>query len=115
MTPQTIIARLDAAIAQYGQTVTLQHTAVDPATGGVTIADEVTCAAAVRVYGPQDLEAGGDVQDIRVVLSPTGLGAFGIPSRDDRLMVDGDPANIQQIAPLYFGGALVRVNLLARG
>ena len=47
-----MIARLDAAVAQYGQSVTLQHTAVDPATGGITVADEVTCAAAVRAFGP---------------------------------------------------------------
>ena len=114
MTPQTIIARLDAAIAQYGQTVTLQHTAVDPATGGVTVADEVTCAAAVRAFGPQDLEA-GEVTEIKVVISPTALGSFGLPSRDDRIIIDGNPSNITQIAPLAFGGQLVRLNLLCRG
>lgn len=114
MTPQTIIARTDAAIAGYGQTITLQHTAVDPATGGITVADQVTCPAAVRNFEPQDLEA-GEVMEIRVVVSPTGLGAFGIPSRDDRVLINGDPANIVQIAPLYYGGTLCRVNLLCRG
>lgn len=114
MTPETLIARLDAAIAGYGQSVTLQRTAVDATTGGISVAEEVMCPAAVRNFGPQDLEA-GEVQDIRVVLSPTGLGAFGIPSRDDRIMIDGDPANITQIAPLSYGGQVVRVNLLCRG
>ena len=114
MTPDTLIARLDAALAHYGQSVTIQRTAVDAA-GGVTVAAEVTCKAAVRVFGPQDLESAGDVQDIKVILSPTGLGTYGVPSRDDRLLIDGDPANITQIAPLYFGGRLVRVNLNARG
>lgn len=114
MTPQVLIARLDAAIAGYGQTVVLQRTAVDAATGGVTVADEVTCPAAVRNFGPQDLDA-GEVQEIRVVLSPTGLGAWGVPARDDRILIDGDPANITQIAPLSYGGQLVRVNLLCRG
>jgi len=114
MTPRVLIARLDAAIAGYGQTVTLQRTAVDAASGGVTVAEEIACPAAVRNFGPQDLEA-GEVQDIRVVLSPTGLGAFGIPSRDDRILIDGDAANITQIAPLSYGGQLVRVNLLCRG
>ena len=33
MRAQTIIARTDAAIAAYGQTVTLQRMAVDPSTG----------------------------------------------------------------------------------
>jgi hypothetical protein len=114
VTPQTIIAETDKAIAGYGQVVTLQHTAVDPATGGITVADEVTCAAAVRNFGPQDLEA-GEVMEIRVVVSPTGLGSFGVPSRDDRILINGDPANVVQVAPLYYGGTLCRVNLLCRG
>lgn len=113
MTPQTIIAATDRAIAGYGQTVTLQHTAEDPATGAITIADEVTCPAAVRNFGPQDLEA-GQVLEIRVVVSPTGLGAF-VPRRDDRILIDGNESNITQIAPLYYGGQLCRVNLLCRG
>lgn len=114
MNADTLIARLDAALAGYGQTVTLQRTSVDTATGAVTITDSIDCPAAVRPSGPQDLEA-GDVVPIVVIVSPSGLGAFGIPSRDDRLLVDGDPANITQVAPLYYGGALVRVNLTARG
>jgi hypothetical protein len=68
----------------------------------------------VRNFGPQDLAA-GEVQDIRVVLSPTPLSTFGLPSRDDRIVIDGNPSNIEQIAPLYYGGQLVRVNLLCRG
>jgi hypothetical protein len=113
MTPQVLIARLDAAIAGYGQMVTLQRTAED-ATGGVTIAAEATCPAAVRNFGPQDLEA-GQVTEIKVVLSPTSLATFGLPSRDDRILIDGNPANITQIAPLSYGGQMVRVNLLCRG
>jgi hypothetical protein len=114
MNAQTIIARTDAAIAGYGQTVTLQHTTEDPVTGASTVSAEVTCPAAVRNFGPQDLEA-GEVMEIRVVLTPTGLGTFGIPSRDDRILINGDPANIMQIAPLYYGNTLCRVNLLCRG
>ena len=70
MTPATLISRLDAAIVGYGQSVTLQRTAVDGATGGVTVAAEVTCPAKFRTFGPQDLGA-GEVQDISVVISPT--------------------------------------------
>jgi len=113
MTPATIIARTDAAIAGYGQSVTLQRTSVDPATGSITVTESVDCPAAVRTSAPQDLE--GDVVDIRVVVSPTGLGAFGIPSRDDRILIGGDPSNIETIGPLYYGGQLCRVNLLCRG
>jgi len=113
VTPQTIIARTDAAIALYGQTVTIQRTAVDPGTGTITVTASVDCPAAVRTSAPQDLE--GDVVDIRVVVSPTGLGAFGIPSRDDRILINGNPSNIETIGPLYFGGQLCRVNMLCRG
>lgn len=114
MRAQTIIARTDAALAAYGQTVTLQRMAVDPATGALTVGSEVTCPAAVRPYGPQDLEA-GEVVDIRVVVSPTGLGSFE-PKRDDRIVINGDPTNVVQVERLYHdGGTLCRVNMLCRG
>jgi hypothetical protein len=112
MTPTTLISRLDAAIAGYGQTVTLQHVSTDSA-GALVVDEEKTCPAAVRSFVPQDLEA-GEVQDIRVIVSPTGLGSF-VPTRADRVLIDGDPTDIQQIAPLYYGGQLVRVNMLCRG
>jgi hypothetical protein len=114
MTPETLIERLDAAIAGYGQNVTLQRTAVDPTTGGITVAEEVTCAAAVRNFGPQSLEP-GEAKEIKVVLSPTGVGSFGLPSRDDVILIGGNPSNITEIDPLTYGGALVRINLLCRG
>jgi hypothetical protein len=113
MTPEVMIARLDKAIAGYGQSVTLERTGVD-ATGAITIAQSVTLPAAVRSFVPQDLEA-GSVQPIRVTLSPTGLGAFGVPSRDDRITIDGNPSNIEEIGLLNYGGTLVRVNMFCRG
>jgi hypothetical protein len=114
LTAAELISRLDNAITHYGQTVTLQRTNVDPASGAVAVTDSIDCPAAVRPSGPQDLEA-GEVVPIRIVVSPTGLGDFGLPNRDDRLLIDGNPTNIQQVAPLYFAGQLVRVNLLCRG
>ncbi|HEX2634804.1 MAG TPA: hypothetical protein VHM22_18525 [Bradyrhizobium sp.] len=109
-----MIARLDAALLGYGQTVTFQRTTVDATTGAVTITQSVDCPAAVRIYGPQDLLA-GEVLPMRVVVSPTGIGSFGVPSRDDRVVIDGNPSNIEEISPLHYGGQLVRVNLLCRG
>jgi hypothetical protein len=113
MTPQTIISRLDNAISGYGQTVTLQRTSEDTATGAITVTESIVCPAAVRISAPQDLL--GDVVDIRVVVSPSGLGSFGIPRRDDRILINGNPSNIEQIGPLYYGGMLCRVNMLCRG
>ena len=114
MNARQIIDRLDIALALYGQTVTLQRTAIDASTGAITVTQEVTCPAKFRTFFPQDLQA-GDVQDITVILSPTSLGGFGLPSRDDRIMIDDNPSNVEQIGPLYFDGQLVRVNLLCRG
>jgi hypothetical protein len=114
VSPHTIISRTDAAIAGYGQTVTLQRTAVDLTTGMISVTETIDCPAAVRTSAPQALE-GGDVVDIRVVVTPTGLGSFGLPSRDDRIVINGNPSNIETIGPLYYGGQLCRVNLLCRG
>jgi hypothetical protein len=115
MTADDIIASLDAALAEYQQTVTLQRTAVD-ADGAISVVAEATdCPARVRPYSPQDLEATG-VVDIRVVLSPTSIATFGMPGRDDRILIEADnPSNIEMIDPLFYGGKLVRVNLLCRG
>jgi hypothetical protein len=114
MTPQTMISRLDRALSPTGESVSLQRTAIDSSTGAITVSDEVTCPAQIRAYAPQDLAA-GEVQDIRVILSPTGLGAFGVPGKDDRIVINGNPSNIEQIGPIYYGGQLVRLNLLCRG
>jgi hypothetical protein len=113
MTPRYAIARLDRAIAKYGQAVTLQRTAIDAASGAIIVSEQVTCPAHVRA-SRRGIQA-GKVQTSGVILSPTGLGTFGIPARDDKIVIDTNPSNITQIAPLYYGGQLVRVNLLCRG
>jgi hypothetical protein len=118
------IARLDRSIARTGETVTLQRTAVSGSTGAVSVATELpSCPAWVRASNPQDL-IDPDAKEMRVVLSPTQLlaatlgsppAAFGIPERDDKVLIQGDPSNVQEVDPIYYGGALVRVNLLCRG
>ena len=121
-TAAEMIARLDAAIARSGETVTLQRTATDDATGAVVVTDEITCPAHIRAAEPQDL-IDTDAPAIRVILSATALAqtsgspavAFGMPGRDDRIVIRGNPSNIYQVATLYYGGELVRVNLLCRG
>lgn len=118
------IARLDRSIARTGEAVTLQRTATDGSTGAVTVALQLPGVPAhVRASKPQDL-IDPDAKEMRVVLSPTQIlaatigspaAAFGIPARDDKVLIQGDPSNVQEVAPIYYGGALVRVNLLCRG
>lgn len=115
-------ARLDRSIARTGETVTLRRLAVDAAGAVSIIAELPDCPAHIRVTAPQDLLAVGVVEH-RVILSGTQLlallgspgAAYGIPRPDDRILIHEVPANIQTIAPIYYGGELVRVNLLCRG
>jgi hypothetical protein len=116
------IARLDRSIARAGDSVTIQRTAT-AATGVVTVTEQVVCPAHVRASAPQGLLDEGGVKEIAVIISATPLltaggsppAAFGVPSRDDRILIQGEPSNIVEVAPIRYGGALVRVNLLCRG
>lgn len=118
------IARLDRSIARRGETVTFQRTATDASTGAVTVVLELPdCPARVRVRKPQDL-LDTDVKEMEVTISSTQIlaatigspaVAFGVPEKDDKVLIDGDPSNVAEIETHKYGGALVRVNLLCRG
>lgn len=112
---EVCITALDQAIAYVGEPLTFQKIAVD-GDGAETVTLEVSCNGNVRASIPQDLES-SDVTDIEVIVSPTGLAAFGVPTRDDRLVlgVSGKICNMIEIAPIYVMGVLVRVNLKCRG
>lgn len=115
------IARLDRSIARTGESIVLQRVMVDAA-AVVTLTEEITCPAHVRASQPQDLLEPG-IREHRVILSATSLaqtsgspaGAFGIPRRDDRVVIQGEASNVQESQPIYYDGELVRVNILARG
>jgi hypothetical protein len=111
-----LVSRLDAAVAKYQPlTATLQRLSIDSATGATFVAKQVAdFPAFIKNFVPQDLEA-GEVQDIRVVMSPRWLSTFGMPERDDRVIIDGNPSNVEQIGALKFCGQVVHVNLLCRG
>lgn len=113
MSARAHIKRLDAAIARAGDNIVLQRVAADAA-GVVTVTAAASCPAWVRAAHPQDIAEPG-VQEHRVVLSASSLAVFGVPDRDDRILIEGAAANIVEIEPIRYGGALVRVNLLCRG
>ena len=113
MSARAHIKRLDAAIARAGDTVVLQRVAAD-ASGVVTVTAAASCPAWVRAVHPQDIAEPG-VREHRVVLSATSLGVFGVPDRDDRILIEGTESNITEIEPIRYAGSLVRVNLLCRG
>lgn len=123
-TAQTKIIRLEASLARAGQTVTFERLITDSTTGETLIEKSITVPARARSSSPQDL-IDSEARDITIVVSPTLLleemfgsppAAFGIPLRDDRVVIDdGTVANLQNIFPIYWAGALVRINMLARG
>lgn len=108
------LGRLDRSIARAGDSVTLQRLAVDAA-GATSVAASAVCPAFIRARAPQDLVEPGGAPDTDVVLSASSLASFGIPQRDDRILIEGAAANIIEVAPIYRGGTLVRVNLVCRG
>lgn len=115
LSPDQMIADLDAAIERRGQMVKLIRWSTGPE--GARIPFEVKFKANVRSARPSDLLEPGT--DTVVVISPTRLAATrfpGLPRKDDHLIVDGtDPADIQRIAPIRVDDMLVRIRVLCRG
>lgn len=103
---------LDRSIARAGDSVVLQRLSVD-GEGNPSVSSSANCPAFVRAAAPQDL-VGDGAPETRVVLSATALISFGVPQRDDRVVIRGETASIVQIEPIYRDNQLVRVNLLCR-
>lgn len=122
-TAEAKIARLERSIAREGQTVVFERLSTNPTTGASVVQLSLTVPAWTRASAPQDL-ADSEARDIRIVVSPTLLlapafgsppMAFGLPQRDDRVLIEGIPTNIHTISPLYYGGVVVRINMICRG
>jgi SPP1 family predicted phage head-tail adaptor len=108
------VGKLDGALLKAGEVVTLRRIAPDPV-GDTYIAATVSCRAAVRVgKSPGDL-VDPDMGDVSVVLSPTGLAAFGVPQLFDLVEAQGETVGVKSVSPIYIGTELVRINLVARG
>ncbi|MGE0289267.1 MAG: hypothetical protein AB7P16_23510 [Bradyrhizobium sp.] len=103
-------AALDRALARAGETVTVRRQ--NPAA-------EVTCLAMVRGFEarPQADDLVGNVaqQDFFVILSPTPLGSFGVPTRYDQVVIGDMPRAIEAVTPIRIGADVVRIELKVRG
>lgn len=126
---ESLIADLDAALAESGEDVLLQHLTLGPA--GTQIPFSVTCRAVVRGYTPEELIAGSGIiqKDRRVILSPTEITGAGwpgpmpvatdvdkrIPRNGDRVIRNGLPMMVQAAEGIYVQGVLVRIEAQARG
>lgn len=117
------LADLDAALAQFGQTVTLQRMATGP--DGKQVVNECLCRAVVRLEEPSALtRVSDDAPDSMVILSPTmlasrqwpGPGLPPLPRRDDKLIdIRGFTMNVEAVVPFDIGGQIVRIELRCRG
>jgi hypothetical protein len=105
MTPSHAIAMLDRQIAAHGQTIALKR-------GG---AAEHSCKAFVRGYKPEAIAGLITLADRQVIVSPTGLGAFGVPADGDRFATNGRQGTVQpDVNPIYIDDVLVRVEMRVR-
>lgn len=107
MTPAEAIATLDAQLAEHGQDAQLRRTN--------TAVGQITVRAFVRGYKAEEVVGIISAGDTKIVISPTGLGAFGIPPANGFVVLDGSPRRIISATPFKLGGELVRVELQVRG
>ncbi len=124
------IALLDESLASDGSDIVLRRVK------GTSLATQqnvdVTCRAFVRGYEPNELVNGITQQDRKVVLSPTQINAAGWPAdeadstsevdervprknRSDRAKLAGNWCSVEAAQGIYIGGALVRIDMRARG
>lgn len=126
MSPETLIASLDRALAAAGETIILRRGVSAPFT-------DLTVPASVRRFRAEELTGGIMQGDVKVILSPTGLDAAAwlaaggsagsapfaadlrIPKIGDKVIAQGRSHRIENAMSFLVAGALVRIELQARG
>lgn len=107
-TPAGAIARLDDALSRRGQSVTLRR--------GNSTTGQVTVKALVRGVKAEQVVGEVTQTDRKVVLSPSGLGAFGEPDASVMVVIDGKPSKIVgKPEPIRLNDVLVRINMVVKG
>lgn len=118
ITPAELIADLDAALEEGGNTVTLRRLTLGP--GGTQIPfDAEGLPASVRPLKPEELVGGIDQTWSKVVLSPTGINAaqWPLPIRKGDKIVEtsGKIRNIEFPGHISVQDVLVRIELMVGG
>jgi hypothetical protein len=99
------IAMLDRQIAQHGQTLKFKR-------GAAALFD---MRGFVRGFKPSELVGTLKQGDRQIVLSPSTLGAFGVPRAMDKVVLTDGSATVQSVEPVRMNDVLVRVNAVVRG
>lgn len=125
MTPEEMIADLDASLATDGEEVILQRLTL--AAGGIQIPLSVRLRAFVRRYRPDELIGTITQQDSKVILSPTQIIRDGwtsgrpahedarVPVNGNRVIIQGRPRKVEAADGIYPAGELVRIEMLVKG
>lgn len=113
-TPASLIADLDAALADAGETVTIRRYTAPTGTPRPKI-DVASVPAAIRPVKPDELV--GDVQqtDRLVVLSPSMIEALLPLKIGDKVLIAGAEANVQFAGHIRVQDVVVRLKLMVRG
>ncbi|TPM19778.1 hypothetical protein [Mesorhizobium sp. B2-3-6] len=112
--PASLIADLDAALADAGETVTVRRYTAPTGSPRPKI-DIEDVPAAVRPVKPDELV--GDIQqsDRVVVMSPTQIGALLPMKIGDKLLIAGAEVNVQFAGHIRVQNVVVRIKLMVRG
>lgn len=103
MTPTEAIAALDRQLDAHGQRVVLRR--------GAT---KIELRGFVREFKPEQLVGLITQQDRQVILSPTDLGALGVPAAQDDVNIAGVIGKVQSVGQTHIDDVLVRLELRVR-
>lgn len=108
-TPAGAISRLDAAIARRGSTLVLKRGDISAPSATVTVKGYETDIDPTKFVG------NSKQGDSLIILSPTGLGAFGEPLEDDWTELGGRTRSVYFVRRKMLANVLVRLELMVRG
>ncbi|GAB6842375.1 hypothetical protein HNR00_003583 [Methylorubrum rhodinum] len=106
MSPAQAIAALDRQLRRHGQDVTLHANGREAS---------VTVRGRPSGYRPDELGQGVLQGMTKIVLSPTGLEAYGRPRKLDTMQYGGWSQTVEVVDPIWIDGEVVRFEIWATG
>jgi hypothetical protein len=110
-----MISDLDAVLARRGENVTLRRTTTD----SPKVNSDVTVKGHVRVVAADEVIGTIAQDDIRVIVSSSGLGppewVAEVPVIGDKVVLYGKSRDIKLVKPVRDAGVLVRIEMMVKG
>lgn len=112
-TPSAAIARLNAALQRRGENVTVRRYTAP--TGTPRPKTDIATRGHVRAARADELAGAIKQNQLKVIISPTGLSSL-LPIRTgDKLMVAGAEKNVEFANHIRVADTLVRIELMVQG